>query len=44
MNRSQYYALLKAIKEDPANLAKFRARFKNVYPFSDADFQNSHGQ
>ena len=39
MNRSQYYALLKAIKEDPSNLAKFRARFKNVYPFSDAIFE-----
>ena len=39
MNRSQYHALLKAIKEDPANLAKFRARFKNVYPFSDAIFK-----
>ena len=39
MNRSQYYALLKAIKEDPSNLAKFRARFKNVYPFSDAIFK-----
>ena len=39
MNRSQYAAMLRAIKENPANLAKFRAKFKNVYPFSDAIFK-----
>ncbi len=39
MNRSQYAAMLSAIRENPANLAKFRAKFKNVYPFSDAIFK-----
>ena len=39
MNRCQYAAMLSAIRENPANLAKFRAKFKNVYPFSDAIFK-----
>ena len=39
MNRIQYAAMLRAIRENPANLAKFRAKFKNVYPFSDAIFK-----
>lgn len=39
MNRDQYNALLKAVKENPANLAIFRKKFKNVYPFSDSIFK-----
>ena len=39
MDKSQYYALLRAIKDDPSNIAKFREKFRNVYPFSDAVFK-----
>ena len=39
MNRSEYRRLLLALKEDPANLAKYRERYRNIYPFSDAVFK-----
>ena len=39
MNRAEYRQLLLALKENPANLAKYRERYRNIYPFSDAVFK-----
>ena len=39
MNRAEYHRLLLALKEDPNCLGKFREKYKNIYPFSDAVFK-----
>ena len=39
MNRAEYRRLLLALKEDPNCLGKFREKYRNIYPFSDAVFK-----
>ena len=39
MNRAEYHRLLLALKEDPNCLGKFREKYRNIYPFSDAVFK-----
>jgi len=39
MNRSQFIAMAKDVKANPAKLAEYRKVFKNVYPFSDGIFK-----
>ena len=39
MNRSQFWAMACDLKEHPENLPKYRAIYRNVYPFSDGIFK-----
>lgn len=39
MNRSQFWAMARDLKEHPENLPKYRAIYRNVYPFSDGIFK-----
>lgn len=39
MNRSEYVAMAKDVKEHPERLAEYRKIYKNVYPFSDGFFK-----
>lgn len=39
MNRSQFWAMARDLKEHPENLPKYREIYRNVYPFSDGIFK-----
>ncbi len=39
MNRSQFWAMARDLKEHPENLPKYRVIYRNVYPFSDGTFK-----
>lgn len=39
MNRSEFVAMAKDVKEHPERLAEYRKIYKNVYPFSDGIFK-----
>ncbi len=39
MNKSQFWAMACDLKEHPENLPKYRAIYRNVYPFSDGIFK-----
>lgn len=39
MNRSEFVAMAKDVKEHPERLAEYRKIYKNVYPFSDGVFK-----
>lgn len=39
MNRSQYWAMLLDLKENPQCLPEYRKIYRNMYPFSDAMFK-----
>ena len=35
MDKSQFWAMARDLKEHPENLPKYREIYRNVYPFSD---------
>ncbi|MCQ2064019.1 MAG: Rpn family recombination-promoting nuclease/putative transposase [Fibrobacter sp.] len=39
MNKSQFWAMARDLKEHPENLPKYREIYRNVYPFSDGIFK-----
>ena len=39
MTREEFIAFVKDVHEHPEHLAKYRKKYKNVYPFSDGIFK-----
>jgi len=39
MTREEFLAMVKDVHEHPEHLAKYRKKYKNVYPFSDGIFK-----